>query len=297
MAEEGLREAISLPAEQAGRSLDPAVVDLLVEQTLGREGVLPLLQFTLTELFDNRTSATVPLADYEAVGGVSGSLVSRADGLLVGLSPTAQDAARVGRGVEALRVARVDLDLDALLVESDVLTLHLPLTAGTAGLLDARRLGKMKRGAYLLNCSRGGLVDEPALHQALANGTIAGAGIDVLLAGFLSEEETGTFDHQIRTDVAPLQVGRITLGSQADLLAVNNQVVTVNCDITVEVTVDRVVLQHVGQIVRLQQVVDTNHFDILEVFRNSTERHTTDTAKPVDTDFNCHVFVSLILSI
>ena len=59
----------------------------------------------------------------------------------------------------------------------------------------------------------------------------------MLLAGFFGQEEAGAFDNQVGTDVTPGQVGRITLCSQADLVAVNNQVVAVNCDITVEVAV------------------------------------------------------------
>jgi len=70
--------------------------------------------------------------------------------------------------------------LDELFAASDVVSLHCPLTAETKGLVDARRLGLMKRTAYLLNTSRGPLVDEAALAAALAVGTIAGAGLDVL---------------------------------------------------------------------------------------------------------------------
>jgi phosphoglycerate dehydrogenase-like enzyme len=70
-------------------------------------------------------------------------------------------------------------DLDALLAESDIVTLHAPLTAQSRGLLDARRLGLMRSHAYLINTSRGPLVDEQALVAALQAGRIAGAGLDV----------------------------------------------------------------------------------------------------------------------
>jgi glycerate dehydrogenase len=70
--------------------------------------------------------------------------------------------------------------LDELFATSDVVSLHCPLTVETKGLVDARRLGLMKRSAYLLNTSRGPLVDEAALAEALAAGGIAGAGLDVL---------------------------------------------------------------------------------------------------------------------
>lgn len=68
--------------------------------------------------------------------------------------------------------------LDELLAASDLVSLHLPLMQETAGLLDARRLAAMKRGAILVNCARGGLVDEAALHRALVEGHLFTAGLD-----------------------------------------------------------------------------------------------------------------------
>ena len=71
--------------------------------------------------------------------------------------------------------------LDALLSESDVVSLHLPLTAETETLIDARAFARMKRGATLINTARGGLVDQSALSQALTDGKLAGAGLDVFV--------------------------------------------------------------------------------------------------------------------
>lgn len=70
--------------------------------------------------------------------------------------------------------------LDTLLGEADVISLHCPLTAETAGLIDSAALARMRRSAVLINTARGGLVDSAALAAALREGRIAGAGIDVL---------------------------------------------------------------------------------------------------------------------
>ena len=65
---------------------------------------------------------------------------------------------------------------DDLLAQSDVLSIHLVLSPRSRGLIGARELGLMKPTAYLVNTSRGPIVDEPALVRALQNGRIAGAG-------------------------------------------------------------------------------------------------------------------------
>ena len=72
------------------------------------------------------------------------------------------------------------LDLDSLFQQSDVISLHCPLTSETLKLVNAQRLALMKPSAFLINTSRGPLVDEDALAQALRNEQIAGAGLDVL---------------------------------------------------------------------------------------------------------------------
>ena len=71
--------------------------------------------------------------------------------------------------------------LDALLGESDVISLHLPLVAETERLIDVAALARMKPGAVLINTARGGLIDQTALTEALTTGRLAGAGLDVFL--------------------------------------------------------------------------------------------------------------------
>ncbi|MEE9434281.1 MAG: D-glycerate dehydrogenase [Sphingorhabdus sp.] len=70
-------------------------------------------------------------------------------------------------------------DLDRLVARSDIISLHCPLTRETENLLSAKRIEMMKPEAYLINTSRGELIDEEALVTALENGRIAGAGLDV----------------------------------------------------------------------------------------------------------------------
>jgi len=70
--------------------------------------------------------------------------------------------------------------LEALLGEADVVSLHCPLTAENANLIDARALGALKPGALLINTARGGLVDLDALGAALRESRLSGAGLDVL---------------------------------------------------------------------------------------------------------------------
>ena len=70
--------------------------------------------------------------------------------------------------------------LDELLGESDVVTIHCPLTAETRGMIDERRLALMKSSAYLINAARGGIVNEDALCRALKQRKIAGAALDVV---------------------------------------------------------------------------------------------------------------------
>jgi glyoxylate reductase len=107
---------------------------------------------------------------------------------IVGLGRIGRAVARRARGFE-LRVlytqrrgVETDLaefrELDALLAEADIVTIHVPLTSDTEGLLDARRLALLRDGACLVNTARGEIVDEPALVAELVSGRIR-AGLDV----------------------------------------------------------------------------------------------------------------------
>jgi D-3-phosphoglycerate dehydrogenase / 2-oxoglutarate reductase len=70
-------------------------------------------------------------------------------------------------------------DLDSALPRADFVSIHCPKNPETIGLFNASRLGRMKKGAFIVNTARGGIIDEPALYAALKSGQLAGAGLDV----------------------------------------------------------------------------------------------------------------------
>lgn len=80
---------------------------------------------------------------------------------------------------EGLQMGIHYTEFDQVLSESDIVTLHLPLTSSTKGIISAEKLALMKPSSLLINCARGPIVDNHALATALNNGLIAGAGIDV----------------------------------------------------------------------------------------------------------------------
>jgi D-3-phosphoglycerate dehydrogenase / 2-oxoglutarate reductase len=97
------------------------------------------------------------------------------------------------------------MPLDALLREADIVSLHLPLTPQTRGLIDARALALMKRGAYLVNMARGPIIDQAALVTALESNHLSGAALDVF------ESEPPDVDNPLfkmaNTVVAPHMAG------------------------------------------------------------------------------------------
>jgi glyoxylate reductase len=86
---------------------------------------------------------------------------------------------RLPEAFETMYGARFEPDLDKLVAEADILTLHCPATPETHHLIDARRISLMKPHAYIVNTARGQLIEEEALISALVEGRIGGAGLDV----------------------------------------------------------------------------------------------------------------------
>jgi D-3-phosphoglycerate dehydrogenase / 2-oxoglutarate reductase len=99
-------------------------------------------------------------------------------------------------------------DLDAELPKVDFVSIHCPKNPETIGLFNAARLALMKKGAFIVNTARGGIIDEPALHAALTSGHIAGAGLDVFL------EEPAPVGHdllQLPTVIASPHMAGVTV--------------------------------------------------------------------------------------
>ncbi len=108
-------------------------------------------------------------------GRIGGTVAKRCKAFgmrVVAYDPYLTDERAADLGVERA-------ELDDVIAAADILSLHVPLTDDTENLIDAEALGRMKKGAYLVNVARGGVVDEAALADALHSGHIAGAALDV----------------------------------------------------------------------------------------------------------------------
>ena len=108
-------------------------------------------------------------------GNIGSIVTDRAQGLkmkVVAYDPFLSEERALEIGVEKL-------ELDDLLARSDFITMHVPLTDQTRNILSAENIAKLKKGVRIVNCARGGLVDEEALAEALKSGDVAGAAFDV----------------------------------------------------------------------------------------------------------------------
>ena len=110
------------------------------------------------------------------MGRIGSELSRRA--IAFGMRVLAYDPYLSATRARSLQVELVD-ELDDLLAAADFISLHTPLTAQTRHIIDAARLRKTKRGVRIVNCARGGLIDEAALAEALRDGRVAGAALDV----------------------------------------------------------------------------------------------------------------------
>ena len=108
-------------------------------------------------------------------GNIGSIVASRAQGL--GMRVIVTDPFLSPERAEMLGIER--LELDEVLERADFISLHTPLNDSTRDILDASALAKTKRGVRILNCARGGLIDEDALYEALTDGHVASAALDV----------------------------------------------------------------------------------------------------------------------
>lgn len=148
--------------------------------------------FTGAELFEK----TIGIVGLGRIGALVATRLNAFDMRVIAYDPYVTSARAQQLGVQLVT-------LDELVAEADFLTIHMPKTPETTGMIGAEQFAAMKPTAFVVNVARGGLIDEAALHEALVAGEIAGAGLDV----FTSE---------------PPAEG----GTAAELLALPNVVVT-----------------------------------------------------------------------
>ncbi len=129
-----------------------------------------MLNGTLREIAD----CTVGLYGFGDIAKVLSKIL-----ILMGAKVQYFDVFRASGSIEAEYGVKY-VSLDELLAESDIVSLHIPVTTDTAGCVNSAFLGKMKKGSYLINTARGELVDSEALLDALRNGQLAGAGLDCI---------------------------------------------------------------------------------------------------------------------
>ncbi|HVE84160.1 MAG TPA: phosphoglycerate dehydrogenase, partial [Myxococcales bacterium] len=145
------------------------------------------------------------------IGNIGSVVVDRCLGMkmkVVAYDPFISDAAARDMGCELVT-------LDELFRRSDYVSIHVPLTDQTRNLVGKDALAKMKKGAFLVNCARGGIVDEQALHDALSSGKLGGAALDVFaeepvkpdhpllkLDGFICTPHLGASTEEAQQNVA-----------------------------------------------------------------------------------------------
>jgi D-3-phosphoglycerate dehydrogenase len=154
-------------AEHALALIMALVKDLPCQDTLIRDGIWDKNQYKGRELRCQRLG----LVGFGFIGQTLARMAGTIGLIVSAFDPHAPDSAFHDD------VSR-ETDLDTLLARSDIVSLHCPLTSETQGLIDARRIGLMKQGAFLINTARGEVIDEKALIAALEEGRLAGAGLD-----------------------------------------------------------------------------------------------------------------------
>jgi D-3-phosphoglycerate dehydrogenase len=142
-----------------------------------KEGKWLRSKFTGVELYEK----TIGIVGLGRIGTLVAQRLAGFGATLIGYDPYVTQARAEQIGVELV-------DLDELMKRSDYVTIHIPKTPETTGMISDAQFATAKPNLRIVNCSRGGIIDEDALYKALSAGKIAGAGLDV----FVSEPPTGS---------------------------------------------------------------------------------------------------------
>ncbi|HTN11937.1 MAG TPA: phosphoglycerate dehydrogenase, partial [Acetobacteraceae bacterium] len=142
-------------------------------------------------------------------GNIGSIVADRAQGLkmrVIAYDPYLTETRALALGVEKL-------ELDDLLARADIITLHTPLTDATRGILSRENLAKTRKGVRIINCARGGLLDEAALADAITSGHVAGAALDV----FATEPATASPLFALEQVVCTPHLGAATAEAQENV--------------------------------------------------------------------------------
>jgi D-3-phosphoglycerate dehydrogenase len=137
------------------------------------------------------------------IGNIGKEVAKRANAL--GMSVIAYDP--YVKEVEGIKL----VGLDDLLAQADYISLHLPKTSESANMISTTQFAKMKNGVRIINCARGGIIDENALYDALVSGKVAGAALDV----FAEEPPTDWKLLKLENVIASPHIGAATKEAQA----------------------------------------------------------------------------------
>ncbi len=177
--EAATREGIVVMNTPSGNTVSTAEHTIALMLAMSRN-IAPAHASMVAGRWDRKKFMGTQLADKVlgiiGLGRIGQAVAKRARGLemrVLGYDPYMSEERAADHGVELYR------DLDEMLAECDYVTVHTPLNDETRGLINAERLKRMKKGVRIINCARGGIIDEDALADALESGHVAGAAIDV----------------------------------------------------------------------------------------------------------------------
>ncbi|MBN8636497.1 MAG: protein kinase, partial [Anaerolineae bacterium] len=211
LSAEGLERAIARPAARVGVTYETGLIPSIIQEIHYQPGALPLLQYALTELFEQRQSQVITHENYRALGKISGALAKRADEIYLELTPTQQSAAQqmflrlvtLGEGVEDTRRRTLRTELIAIAADAEVMDdlidtfaayrllslAHDPATrAPTVEVAHEAILREWERLRAWLNASRHEIRSQRQLAAAVADWSAAHNDTSFLLRGARLEQ-------------------------------------------------------------------------------------------------------------